>query len=180
MPPVVQVPHRVPTIATRVARPAESPDPVKFSTLLSTAWLPGVTALALLSPTAAQALTVTVNVNGQDYSITTTASTTYNESSALLQSQPWWNNLTLANSIASAVLGQLGTPNSGPGGIQLGPLFAFNANPPAIDALAFIVSFPMSVRSFFRTVSPLSSPSRLRPPPSPALSPSAAPPPPSV
>ncbi len=78
-------------------------------------------AISLLGFSPAQAVVVTVN--GTDYDITN-QSTTYNASTSLLQSQPWWGDPVLASSFANAVGSQLGGVNiSG----AFGPAFAFRA-----------------------------------------------------
>jgi hypothetical protein len=74
--------------------------------------LGGATALGVMSPLAAQALTVTLTVGGNNYDVTT-LETSYSASSAILQSQPWWQNTALADALAGALGTQLGTPNTG-------------------------------------------------------------------
>lgn len=99
-------------------------DLVKPFAFLTATLLGGATAMGMMSPTAAQALTVRVSVGGTNYSVTT-LETSYSASSAILQSQPWWgNNDTLAKSIANAVKTQLGTPNMGGS-----PYFAWSLTP---------------------------------------------------
>jgi hypothetical protein len=63
-----------------------------------------------------------VTVNGITYDVTTTSGT-YNTLQGTLQSQPWWGNLPLANSVATAVGNNLGQTNNG----SLTPFFATSA-----------------------------------------------------
>jgi autotransporter-associated beta strand protein len=66
--------------------------------------------------------TVTLSVGGQSYNITyTDPSTSYNASTALIQSQPWWGNSSSAQSFATAVGSSLGYPLFN----IFGPLFAY-------------------------------------------------------
>jgi len=89
----------------------------------------------------AQALGVRVNINGQDYNVTT-FSGSYNDNTAKFNLpaaggvMPWWSNGTVAAQFAIAVDAQLGTPNildglSGPpAGTGAGPFFGYETNGP--------------------------------------------------
>ena len=80
--------------------------------------------MAVLS---APAHALLVNVGGTDYDITTTEAMTINDAQALLMSQAWWGNASLARQLATAVGGALGLPNNpwAPG--SRGPAFAYSA-----------------------------------------------------
>ncbi|MEA9568215.1 autotransporter outer membrane beta-barrel domain-containing protein [Polynucleobacter sp. AP-Nickl1-40-C4] len=68
----------------------------------------------------AQSTTVTVGGTAYTVSVSSTAST-YSSITSTLQATPWWNNPTLASSLAIAVGGSLGYPN---GGGYSGPVFS--------------------------------------------------------
>jgi hypothetical protein len=72
------------------------------TTSISVTALIGESLLSLVCPTAAQALTVTVE--SQTYNITVTEPIKYTENVSLLQSQPWWENFNLSDKLAKAVL----------------------------------------------------------------------------
>lgn len=72
-----------------------------------------------LTANAFAAPTVTVTVGGQSYNVTYTT-TSYNVSTALLQSQPWWGSTSSATSFATAVGSSLGDVN-----VAYGPYFAY-------------------------------------------------------
>jgi hypothetical protein len=77
-----------------------------------------------------------VTAGGITYDITITAPTTFESSSATLESTPWWGNLTLAGELTGLVETDLGLPN---GGGNVGPLFAYSLGPTSdlIEACAF-------------------------------------------
>lgn len=111
------------------------------STSISVIALIGGSLLSLVCPTAAQALTVTVD--SQTYNITVTEPIKYTENVSLLQSQPWWENFNLSDKLAKAVFEKLDTPNSTNNGAT-GPLFAFTASGGAfasVDFNAYISKF---------------------------------------
>jgi len=73
--------------------------------------------------------TVMVSVGGQSYNVTYTYPvTSYDVSTALIQSQPWWGSSSRAQSFATAVGTSLGRPYFN----VLGPLFAY-ANSTNVD-----------------------------------------------
>lgn len=74
----------------------------------------------IYSATVASA-TVTVNVNGSTYHITTIEGS-FNANAVQLESQPWWGNQALTNQFVNAVKGDLGYPHVGSG--NLSPFFA--------------------------------------------------------
>lgn len=96
-------------------------------------------ALAMGVMTAGQAQALVVNVNGQDWDVTT-FSGTYNANTSKFATaanggiMPWWFNETAAHAFAIAVDAQLGTPNildgsSGPpAGTGSGPFFGYVTN----------------------------------------------------
>lgn len=98
-------------------------------------------AMGALTAGQAQALGVRVNLNGQDYNITTFTGS-YNDNIAKFNLppaggvMPWWGNEALAAQFAIAVDAQLGTPNildglSGPpAGTGAGPFFGYVTNGP--------------------------------------------------
>ncbi|MBK1703612.1 hypothetical protein [Halochromatium glycolicum] len=79
--------------------------------------------VAMTSLGAAQAAPIAVTFDGTDYTIGTLTGV-YNDTptASLLQSQPWWDNTTLAQGLAAALGNQLGVPNFG----SWGPLFAYS------------------------------------------------------
>jgi hypothetical protein len=71
------------------------------------------------------AMAVVINLNGQDYTISTTTGT-WNDLSATLTQNVWWGNTSLAQTAANAVNTQLGTPNTVfSGSTASGPYFAW-------------------------------------------------------
>jgi autotransporter-associated beta strand protein len=87
-------------------------------------------ATIILTAYAFAAPTVTVSVGGQSYHVTyTVPSTSYNASTALIQSQPWWGNSSRAQSFATAVGSSLGQPYQG----FAGPLFAYATSQGFLD-----------------------------------------------
>ena len=89
--------------------------------------------------------TVTVSVGGQSYNVTYTT-TSFNASTSLLQSQPWWGISSKAQSFATAVGSSLGYPVLG----AYGPLFAYD-NPGFVrlwaDNLGTIGQFTTDINS---------------------------------
>jgi hypothetical protein len=85
-------------------------------------------AMICFFPGSSRADNITVTVDGAQYDITTVTAT-FDEDMALLESQPWWGNATLAEDIANAVADDIGTPNDDG---TSGPLFAYDDD--AIDA----------------------------------------------
>jgi hypothetical protein len=85
---------------------------------------------------------ITVTVNGTQYDITTVTGT-FTDNMAQLESTPWWDNESLAQEIAAAVMDDIGTPNDN-GEIAGGPLFAWNDD--AIDAFIWFqgIVYPTS------------------------------------
>jgi hypothetical protein len=75
---------------------------------------------------AGQAQALVVTVNSQQWDVTTFTGS-YNNNTALIQSQVWWNNFDLAGQFATAVFTNLGTPNSIPSGSTAGPAGPFFA-----------------------------------------------------
>ncbi|MEI7863328.1 MAG: DNA translocase FtsK 4TM domain-containing protein, partial [Planctomycetota bacterium] len=88
-----------------------------------------------LSPGSAQAAcdpsspanTCRVTVGGLQYDVTTFTGS-YNSNSALLSSQPWFEDLSLAQTVSGLVADGLGTPNTGIQGFPAseGPYFAYD------------------------------------------------------
>lgn len=74
---------------------------------------------------------ITVTVNGTEYFVSTITGS-FTDNMTQLESTPWWNNQTLAQEIAGAVMDDIGTPNEFNGEEGGGPLFAWNDD--AIDA----------------------------------------------
>lgn len=70
--------------------------------------------------------TIQVSYSGTVYNLTSKI-TSYNASTALLQSQPWWGNNTLAENLAGQVLYQLGNNLSYSGTSGVGALLAHQA-----------------------------------------------------
>ena len=65
---------------------------------------------------------VTVSVGGQSYNVTyTDPFTSYDASTELIQSQPWWGSSSRAYSFATAVGSSLGQPFAN----AFGPFFAY-------------------------------------------------------
>ena len=88
---------------------------------------PVLLALALLVPLQAQAFQITVS--GVTYELST-VNTSYDTSSALLESQPWWTgtgDATLANTFANAFLSAGG--NVGPDLSTANALFTYDSSP---------------------------------------------------
>ena len=82
-------------------------------------------ALALLTfAVASVANAVPVTVNSVEYDITT-ITTTFDNDSTLLMSQPWWNNDDLALQLSVAIGYDLGTPHSTPT-YGFGPIFVYS------------------------------------------------------
>jgi hypothetical protein len=82
-------------------------------------------------------LAFTISLDGTNYDITTFI-TSYNDNSAILQSQPWWGNATKAETAAGLVSTNLGFPNSDSSGLR-GPFFAYqsdNLNPTELISYA--------------------------------------------
>ncbi len=107
-----------------------------------------ITSLTVSAVTASGAFTqanaAIFNVGGTNYDITT-VSTTFNTSSSLLQSQPWWGSETLATTFATTVAGSFGFPNFG----SFGPLFAWaDSGGPNINAVVFFST--LGIRSSLR------------------------------
>ena len=67
----------------------------------------------------AQAATFTASINGTDYNITTVTGS-YNSLKTQLEATPWWNNQSLASSVAL----NLGITNPSSVLNGMGPLFA--------------------------------------------------------
>jgi hypothetical protein len=85
----------------------------------------GLIAAGLLAgPMVAGATSVSVTVNGEQWTITGVAASTYQELATILPDQPWWGNLTLALAFTDAVGSSLGTPNT-PGDVVQGPWFIY-------------------------------------------------------
>lgn len=68
---------------------------------------------------------ITVTVDGTEYFVTTITGT-FTDNMAELESAPWWNNQTLAQEIATAVMDDIGTPNEFNGQEGGGPVFAWD------------------------------------------------------
>jgi hypothetical protein len=88
---------------------------------------------SLLANPAQAVPSVTVNVDGKDYEITYFTGSYYDNTSLFQTpanngSMPWWGNLSLANSFASAVELQLGMLNAVGGSNDSGPYFAIGPN----------------------------------------------------
>jgi len=84
----------------------------------------------------ASAPTVTVSVGGQSYTVTyTDPFTSYNTSTALIQSQPWWGSSSRAQLFAQAVGDSLGYPYSF--GLA-GPFFVHAISSPFLDIWVLI------------------------------------------
>ena len=87
-------------------------------------------ALAIGVLGAGQAQAVVVNVNGQNWNVTTFTGS-YNDNTSKFNTaanggiMPWWGNSTTANAFASAVGAALGYPNS-VASAERGPFFAYN------------------------------------------------------
>ncbi len=79
--------------------------------LVTTALVLGV----ISSPVSAQTYSANVNGTNYDFSTITGSFSDTPGLQATLQSQAWWGNSTLADTFASAVGGNLGTPNYGNG-----------------------------------------------------------------
>ena len=76
----------------------------------------------------------TVTVGGTEYDVST-VSGTYNDLSATLQAQIWWDDAGLADEFAAATGGLEGYPNDG----GIGPLFAFQDSSGVVDLYATIL-----------------------------------------
>ena len=96
--------------------------------------LAAAVAVGTLAAGHAQAYVVTVG--GVQYDVTTFTGT-YNANTSKFETaanggvMPWWGNQTLANSFATAVGANLGTPNSYSGNTS-GPVFSYSIVPPGI------------------------------------------------
>lgn len=95
--------------------------------------------LAMFSTALTAAPATAANVTapgGMQYTITTVTDS-YNDISALLQSQPWWtnnsSNSVLAEDFAGQVAAALGTNNSPSNPFDEGPYFAFALNNFSVD-----------------------------------------------
>jgi hypothetical protein len=91
-------------------------------------------ALAMGVLTAGQARAVVVNVDGQDWDVTTFAGGYYENSSKFETPanggvMPWWNNINLAGTFTAAVSSSLGDE---------GPYFAFKTDPTAFGGVGVI------------------------------------------
>jgi hypothetical protein len=86
-------------------------------------------AMAMGALAAGQAQAVIVNVEGQDWDVTTfTGSYNENESRFNIGEMPWWGNESLASLFASAVGSALGAPNGLHATLRSwGPKFSFSA-----------------------------------------------------
>jgi hypothetical protein len=104
-------------------------------------------ALAMGVLTAGQARAVVVNVDGQDWDVTTFSGGYYENSSKFETPanggvMPWWNNINLAGTFTAAVSSSLGDE---------GPYFAFETDPTAfggvgvINQLIYNSSHPMTI-----------------------------------
>jgi len=104
-------------------------------------------ALAMGALTAGQAQAVVVNVDGQDWDVTTFSGGYYENSSKFETPanggvMPWWNNINLAGKFTAAVSSSLGDE---------GPYFAFETDPTAfggvgvINQLIYNSSHPMTI-----------------------------------
>jgi|HubBroStandDraft_6_1064221.scaffolds.fasta_scaffold946365_1 hypothetical protein len=82
-------------------------------------------------PGTSRADNITVTVDGTEYFVSTITGT-FTDNMAQLESTPWWQNQSLAQEIAAAVMDDIGTPNEFNGEEGGGPLFAWNDD--AIDA----------------------------------------------
>ena len=89
-----------------------------FSLLIGAVSIPAAAVAPTQNPT-----TIQVSYSGTIYNLTSKI-TSYNADSALLQSQPWWGNYTLAQNLANQVLYQLGSNLSYSGTSDPGALFA--------------------------------------------------------
>ncbi len=96
-----------------------------------------ITGLTVSAVTASGAFTqanaAIFNVGGINYDVTT-IDTSFNASSSLLQSQPWWGNETLATTFAATVADSLGLPNFFG---SFGPYFAYSLDNDRVNAKAF-------------------------------------------
>ena len=89
-----------------------------------------VAAAVVMAPGSAQAALFTVD--GQQYDVTTITGT-YNDNTALLESQVWWGDSALARAFAEVVQDALGTPNPLDGsGDGEAPYFAFLSDAPFV------------------------------------------------
>jgi hypothetical protein len=79
----------------------------------------------------------TVTVGGTDYDVST-VSGTYNDLSATLQAQIWWDDAGLADEFAAATGGLEGYPNGCCGGV-IGPLFAFQDSSGVVELYAMLL-----------------------------------------
>jgi len=104
-------------------------------------------ALAIGTLTAGQAQAVVVNVDGQDWDVTTFSGGYYENSSKFETPanggvMPWWNNINLAGTFTAAVSSSLGDE---------GPYFAFETDPTAFGGVGVIYqliynsSHPMTI-----------------------------------
>jgi len=86
-------------------------------------------ALAMAALTAGQAQAFVVNVEGQDWDVTTfTGSYNDNEAKFNVGEMPWWGNESLASLFAGAVGSSLGAPNGLHATLRSwGPKFSFSA-----------------------------------------------------
>jgi hypothetical protein len=106
-----------------------------------------LTAMAVGALTAGHAQAVVVNVDGQDWDVTTFSGGYYENSSKFETPanggvMPWWNNINLAGTFTAAVSSSLGDE---------GPYFAFETDPTAfggvgvINQLIYNSSHPMTI-----------------------------------
>jgi hypothetical protein len=91
-------------------------------------------AMVCFFPRASRADNITVTVDGTEYFVSTITGS-FTDNMAQLESSPWWNNQTLAQEIAGAVMDDIGTPNEFNGEEGGGPLFAWDDD--AIDAFVW-------------------------------------------
>lgn len=89
----------------------------KFKVALLASVLGLISRTVIATPTSVQ-----VSVNGINYNITT-STTSFDNNQSLLQSQPWWGNIALAQQFTAAIGGSLGFPYVY--GDFYGPFFAY-------------------------------------------------------